>query len=114
MRAVNRSAVVVVPKQPFLDWLHRVDSSSGKLTLTDLGNDPSIYLLPECDLESELEECFKKGCVEIFEDHLSGWYRAEELWPEDRSLGIFRLWFDYRFHSVLFDLGHQPLVSEDL
>ena len=50
MRAVNRSAVVVVPKQPFLDWLHHVDSSSGKLTLTDLANDPSIYLLPECDV----------------------------------------------------------------
>jgi len=77
MRAVNRSAVVVVPKQPFLDWLHRVDSSSGKLTLTDLANDPSIYLLPECDLESELELHFEKACPKIFEDQLNGWYRAE-------------------------------------
>ena len=114
MRAVNRSAVVVVPKQPFLDWLHRVDSSSGRLTLADLGNDPSIYLLPECDLESELEEYFKKACAEIFVDQLNGWYRAEKLWPTDRSLGVFQLWFDYRFHSVLFDLGKQPLVAEDL
>ena len=114
MRAVNRSAVVVVPKQPFLDWLHRVDSSSGKLTLTDLANDLSIYLLPECGLESELELHFKKACPKIFEDQLNGWYRAEELWPEDRSLEIFRLWFDYRFHFVLFDLGKQPLIAEDL
>jgi len=97
MRALNRSAVVVVPKQPFLDWLHRVDSSSGKLTLTDLGGDPSVYLLPECDLEPELEDCLKEACVEIFADQLNGWYRAEELWPEDRNLGIFRLWFDYAF-----------------
>jgi len=80
MRTVNRSAVVVVPKQPFLDWLHRVDSSSRKLTLTDLGADPSIYLLPERDLEPEIEECLKEACVEIFEDQLNGWYRAEELW----------------------------------
>lgn len=79
MRAVNRSAVVVVPKQPFLDWLHRVDFSSRELTLTDLANDPSIYLLPECDLESELELHFKKACPKIFEDQLNGWYRAEEL-----------------------------------
>jgi hypothetical protein len=56
MRALNRSTVVVVPKQP--DWLHRVDSSSGRLTLTDLGDDPSIYRLPECDFKHELEECF--------------------------------------------------------
>ena len=114
MRTVNRSAVVVVPKQPFLDWLHRVDSSSRKLTLPDRGGDPSIYLLPECDLEPEIEECLKEACVEIFEDQLNGWYRAEELWPEDRSLGIYQLWFDYRFHSVLVDLVEEPLVVEDL
>lgn len=114
MRALNRSAVVVVPKQPFLDWLHRVDSSSAKLTLTDLGDDPSIYLLPEFDVEHELEECFKEACVEIFEDQLDGWYRARDRWPKDRSFGIFRLWFDYRFHSILFDLGKQPIIEEDL
>ena len=114
MRTVNRSAVVVVPKQPFLDWLHRVDSSSGKLTLTDLGDDPSIYLLAECDLEPDLGECLKEACVEIFEDQLNGWYRAEDQWPEDRSLGTFKLWFDYRIHSVLVDLAEEPLFAEDL
>ena len=114
MRTVNRSAVVVVPKQPFLDWLHRVDPTSGKLTLADLGDDPSICLLPEYDLESELQECLQEACVRIFEDQLNGWYRAEELWPEDRSLGIFQLWFDYHFHSVLVDLAEEPLIVEDL
>ena len=112
MRAVNRSAVVVVPKQPFLEWLHRVDLTSGMLTLTDLEDDPSVYLLPQCDLERDLEECFKKACVEIFEDQLNGC--AEELWPEDRSVKTFELWFDYRFHSVLFDLAHESLIAEDL
>jgi len=114
MRTVNRSAVVVIPKQPFLDWLHRVDSSSGKLTLTDLGGDPSIYLLPEFDLAPEPDECLKEACLEIFEDQLSGWYCAEDQWPEDRSLGTFQLWFDYRFHSVLVDLAEEPLLAEDL
>lgn len=114
MRAVNRSAVVVVPKQPFLDWLHRVDSTSGVLTLTDLEDDPSVYLLPQCDFERDLEECFKKACVKIFEDQLNGWYRAEELWPEDRSVRTFKRWFDYRFHSVLFDLADDSLIAEDL
>ena len=83
------------------------------MTLTDLGADPSIYLLPECDVEDELEECFKEVCVEIFEDQLDGWYRAQDRWPKDRSLQIFRLWFEYRFHFVLFDLGKQPLIAED-
>jgi hypothetical protein len=28
MDTLNRSAIVVRPKQPFLDWLHAVDPSS--------------------------------------------------------------------------------------
>ena len=47
MNMINRSALVVEPAQPFLDWLHRVDTSSADLTLDDLRLDPSIYLLPE-------------------------------------------------------------------
>src|ERR1700681_1517979 len=93
MRTVNRSAVVVVPKQPFLDWLHRVDSTSGRLTLINLRRDPGVYLLPEFDLEPELEDYLQEVCEEIFEEQLNSWYRAKELWPEDRRIDVFRQWF---------------------
>src|SRR5258708_20807086 len=33
---LNRSALVVKPKQPFLDWLHAADSTSSDLTLQEL------------------------------------------------------------------------------
>ena len=46
---LNRSALVVKPKQPFLDWLHGADSTSADLTLRELALDPAIYLIPECD-----------------------------------------------------------------
>ena len=49
MVAVNRSAIVVTPKQPFLDWLQSVDSTSSELASADLGLDPTIYLIPECE-----------------------------------------------------------------
>ena len=45
MREVNRSAIVLTPKQPFLDWRHSVDPTSSDLTLTDLGQGPTLYLL---------------------------------------------------------------------
>jgi hypothetical protein len=41
---LNRSAVIVTPKQPFLDWLHGVDPTSLDLTLDDV-SEPTIYLL---------------------------------------------------------------------
>jgi hypothetical protein len=31
--AINRSAVIVTPAQPFLDWLHRADPTSAELSL---------------------------------------------------------------------------------
>src|SRR5262249_27510323 len=48
MLALNRSAIVVRPKPPFLDWLHAADLTSVTLTLADLGREPTIYVVPEC------------------------------------------------------------------
>jgi len=105
MLTVNRSAVVIVPKQPFLDWLHRVDPTSGGLGLADLSRDPSIYLFPECDDQAELEHHSQKACEEVFAEQLDGWCRAKERWPENRTWDIFGQWFDYRFQSMLIDLA---------
>jgi hypothetical protein len=44
MLVLNRSAIVVKPKEPFLDWLHAADPSSRDLTLLDLVREPTIYL----------------------------------------------------------------------
>ena len=53
MDMINRSAIVVRPAQPFLDWLHRVDPTSAQLTLEDLRREPTIYLLPEWETAEE-------------------------------------------------------------
>jgi len=37
---LNRSAVVVKPKQPFLDWLHHADPTSRGITLEQVGRTP--------------------------------------------------------------------------
>ena len=50
---INRSAVIVMPAEPFLKWLHRADSTSAELTLADLRREPTIYLLPPYDTEEE-------------------------------------------------------------
>src|SRR6266849_7519921 len=48
MLALNRSALVVRPRSPFLDWLHTVDPTSASLTLGSLTREPTIYLVSEC------------------------------------------------------------------
>ena len=41
MRELSRSAIVVIPRQPFLDWLHFADPEGDDLTLDMLREDPS-------------------------------------------------------------------------
>src|ERR1035438_5602040 len=63
---LNRSAIVVKPRQPFLDWLHTADPTSHRLTLGDLTLEPTIYLIPECDTEEDVREVLREVCEEIF------------------------------------------------
>ena len=110
MRTINRDAIVLTPKQPFLDWLHHVDPTSKDITLADLATEPSIYLLPESKTDEGFRRILRKFCEDIFVEELDAWYRDQEVWPEDRSFAIFRLWFDYQHHSLLFDLSEEPLI----
>jgi hypothetical protein len=114
MVTVNRSAIVVMPAEPFLEWLHGVDASSAELTLEDLRQEPTIYLLPECENEEEVRRYLRDVCVEIFEEQLDGWYRVPSAWPVRRDLETFVRWFEYRFHSMLVDLCNDPLTHEVL
>jgi len=100
----NRSALIVVPRQPFVDWLHMADPTSHQLTLPDLAREPNIYLIPECGTPEDVAEVLHDVCEEIFAEQLDGWYRDTASWPEDRSYDVFCQWFDYQHHSMLIDL----------
>jgi|SRR5450755_763584 hypothetical protein len=111
---INRSAIIVRPAQPFLDWLHRVDPTSAHLTLEDLRQEPTIYLVPECDSEDQALEYLGNSAADIFEEHLDGWYRVPEVWPTKRDLTTFRRWFEFSFHSIIVDLCDDVLEHDGL
>jgi hypothetical protein len=83
MDLLNRSALVVKPKQPFLDWLHAADSTSLHLTLPISFAEPTIYLTPECDTDGDVQEVLRELCEEIFEEQLAGWYTEKSTGPRD-------------------------------
>ena len=114
MRALNRSAIVVHPRLPFLEWLHAVDPTSASLTLADLGQEPTIYLVPDDGDPEAADEYLGTVFHIIFENQLDGWWRDRTTWPTTRSLGTFKRWFDCQFHSMLLDLTDEPLVEEDV
>ena len=99
MNTVNRSAIVVKPKQPVLDWLHAADPSSREICLSDLSQEPTTYLVRECDTDADVVKVVCKLCEEIFEEQLAGWYTDASTWPRDRSYPVFRQWFQIPRHN---------------
>lgn len=40
---LNRAAIVLLPKQPALDWIMRVDPNPPNLTLDELRHEPDVF-----------------------------------------------------------------------
>ena len=113
MHTLNRSALIVTPKQPFLNWVNAVDPTDSKVTLKQIQEDPSIYLVPECDTADDIADVLLNLYAEIFADQLYGWYVKEETWPQKRSFEMFRRWFDVQHHSMLVDLCEEALIRKE-
>lgn len=110
MFEIDRSLMVVRPKQPFLDWVQSVDYDKD-LTLELVRDEPTAYLIPQLWDDAEqaaiLEWCYE----EVFEAELESWYTDPDLWPQERDLKMFLDWFDVEFHSLVFDLCDTPIQA---
>ena len=107
---LNRSALIVRPKQPFLDWALQLDDSG--LT-PDVDGEQTVYLIPEVDDEAGLEKLLKSIFPEIFERELMSWDTEESSWPQRRTLSLFRQWFELEFHSGVEDLGDNEIENDE-
>ena len=77
MEMLNRSAVIVKPRQPYLEWTRRDDTEGlAESVFETLRKEPTIYLLPE----------------------------YEASWPKNRTLEMFREWFEVQMSSIVEDL----------
>jgi len=111
MNLVNRSVLIVKPKQPLVDWLNSLDDPS--FTLEECQEDPTAYLIPEIQLEADKQNDLKEHFSEIFEQELASWNRDEETWPKNRTLKTFRQWFDASFHTMTIDLDPAPIERDE-
>jgi hypothetical protein len=49
----------------------------------------------------------------LFEYELASWCTDAACWPEDRSFEAFQRYFTVQFHSMVVDLGEEPITSDD-
>lgn len=111
---INRSAVTVRGKAPFLAWLRGLpDPVDADLTLDEINNERTVYLLPDVADADDSSVVLSEYYDLIFESELEGWWTKESDWPANRDFELFGEWFDVEQHSIVEDLVDAPLFDED-
>ena len=110
---LNRTAMLLIPKKPFLDWLNNVDPADEPLTLENLCDDSNVFLIPQFNDDADTYKWIEKHWDVLLDHMLLEWMVDETTWPENRSLAMFREWFDIEIHTMAWDLAKEPLLVED-
>src|SRR5919197_2902594 len=116
MRVVNRTVVTIVGAQPFIDWTRNTDADANKgaVTVARAKTFGSAFLLPEFELEEDVQEWVEENASWIFEFQLAAWTEDESAWPPTRDLKTFRSWFRVDIHNVVVDMADDEIKGEEL
>ena len=116
MRVVNRTAISITGAQPFIDWTRQTDADADKGLMTVARAKPfgSAFLLPEFELEEDIQEWVEENASWLFEFQLSAWSGDESGWPANRDLTMFREWFRVDIHNVVVDVSDDEMEGEEL
>ena len=116
MRVVNRTAISVIVAQPYVDWTRETvqDSVQGALTVARSKPYGTAVLLPEFELEEDVQEWVEENASWLFEFQLSAWTDDEASWPQTRDLETFRQWFRVDIHSTVVDASDDDVEGEEL
>ncbi|MCK5827639.1 hypothetical protein KAH43_03855, partial [Candidatus Bipolaricaulota bacterium] len=82
---INRCAVTIRAKKPFLGWLLSLPDYDG-LTLNQVNEETTTYLLPVYETDSEKAALLEQYYDLLFEEELTGWWMTKDDWPKSRSL----------------------------
>jgi hypothetical protein len=116
MRVINRTAVTVVGAKPYIEWTLATDADANKgaITVARAKTYGSAYLLPEFELEEDVQEWIEENVPWLFEFQLAAWTDDESTWPSPRDLKQFREWFRIDIHNVVVDVADDDIEGEEL
>ncbi len=105
---LNRSALIVRVKQPFIDWANAIDDGPKAILET---YEPTLMLIEDMEDPAEWKRVEKRLWKCIFEYQLANWHRDPIEWPHPRSLVMFRQWFDVELHLGVYDTCDDPILE---
>ncbi|WP_421864667.1 hypothetical protein [Motiliproteus sp.] len=123
MKLLNRSALLVLPRQPYLDWINALPSEISELEqpldMAALEAEGRVYLLDEADddepdaaklLAIQLQHSWEL----LLENELGAWDELGRHWPEPLSQELLQQWFELKPLSLAFDAAREPLMLASL
>ena len=112
---INRGAVLLRYKVPFIKWINDADPAGRKteITMSAANEDRTVYLITDEDAEN-VEDWIRSNHVTLFENELEGWYTDETLWPQKRDYKTFKEWFEVECHSEIIDTVGGEIFDDEL
>ncbi|MDX1319557.1 MAG: hypothetical protein R3204_09115 [Oceanospirillum sp.] len=106
MKMLNRSAMTVKLTQEFVDWINNLDEGSEPLTLADVNEEATVYLVPEIEDEEQLNDMLQEFWLNILENELKSWEEDESSWPE-LTVEQFEQFIELSPAVMVFDLDYE-------
>jgi len=106
MKMLNRSAITVKLTQDFVDWINGLEDDSEQLTLQDVNEEATVYMIPEIEDEAQLNEMVQEHYLNILENELKSWEEDETQWPEKLSIALFERFLQIDPSVMVFDLDY--------
>ena len=115
MRAhiINRTALTIIPRQPFVTWANTLDDDGPKLDVNAPGYEPTVYLIDEVINDAALNRALRRYCLQIFENELANWHLLAEDWPQKRDFRTFKDWFEVKVSTIVLDLSKHHLGLQE-
>lgn len=111
MPFLYRTPLVVRRRQPYIDWANTTDADPPMTE--ELARTPAVYLVEAVEEDPTLDTLLEEYWPEIFEQELAGWVEDDAAWPIDRSLDMFREWFEVTVGQGVVDLDSDAPLTED-
>ena len=112
---INRAAVIVRLKEPFIDWINTADpyDSRSKLTAEEANEDRTVYLIDDGEAE-HVDEWIALNYKQLFESELEDWYTDPAIWPKKITLEVFEQWCSVECHTVIVDTVGEAIEDDEM
>ena len=118
MFSINRSAIMLIPKEPFHQWLESLPDAPGN-TLEQLREEEhTIYLVNDIEDSSEkaIDKLLRRDelFADLFFAELMAWYTDPSYYPVEVTLEMFKEWFEIKVHSMVVDTSDDDIEGDEM